>query len=170
MFNNPKNECKLMILYLLRNLDFPLNHSGLSNFFLDTYASYISFQEMVSELIETGLVSEIRTKTSVCYKTTADGIDTVDIFINEISDEHKKEIDEYIKENKFRLKERTSTIADYTEGKNDSILVSLKIMEDNNEVINISMDVPSIDVARTMCEKWKIKSKNIYHYFIKELL
>ena len=169
MFNNPKNECKLMILYLLRNLDFPLNHSGLSNFFLDKYASYILFQEMVSELIDTKLIEEIRTKTSVCYKATKDGIDTVDTFINEIDEAHKNEIDEYIKENKYRIKERTSVIADYTEGRNDSILVSLKIMEDNNEVINISLDVPSIDVARTICDKWKLKSKNIYQYFIKEL-
>ena len=170
MYNNPKSECKLMILYLLRNLDFPLNIEGLSGFFLDKYATYISFQEMLSELIDTGLVSEMRTKTSVHYKATKDGIDTVDSFLMDIAPSHKKEIDDYIKENKIRIKESTSVIADWTEGKNDNFLVKLKIIDNNAEVININIEVPTIDVATTMCEKWKMKSKNIYSYFIKELL
>ena len=170
MYNNPKNECKLMILYLLRNLDFPLNIEGLSSFFLDKYATYISFQEMLSELIESGFINEMRTKTSVCYKATPDGIEALDTFIGDIAPSHKKEIDDYIKENKIRIKESTSVIADWTEGKNDNFLVRLKIIDNNTEVIHIEIEVPTIDVATTMCEKWKMKSKNIYSYFIKELL
>ena len=101
---NPKNEIKLMILYMLKNVSFSLNHENLSNFFLDKYTTFIIFQDILSDLVETKLIDEYKTKTSVFYKATIDGAEALDTFINDISPEHKKELDDYIKENKFKHK------------------------------------------------------------------
>lgn len=168
--SNPKNEIKLMILYLLRNVSFSLNHENLSNFFLDKYTSFITFQEILAELIDTKLIDEFRTKTSIFYKTTEDGSEALDTFIDDISKEHKEELNDYIKENKFKLKEESMISADYSDNNKGSYLIKLEINENKDETFKIEMDVPTADAAITMCENWKEKAKKIYTYIIKEIL
>lgn len=168
--SNPKNEIKLMILYLLKNVSFSLNHENLSNFFLDKYTSFISFQEILADLVDTKLIDEYRTKTSVFYKTTEDGAEALDTFIDDILDSHKKELDEYIKENKFKLKEESMISADYSDNNKGSYLIKLQINENKDETFKIEMDVPTADAAITMCENWKDKAKEIYTYIIKQIL
>ena len=167
---NPKNEIKLMILYLLKNVSFSLNHENLSNFFLDKYTTFILFQDILADLVDTKLIDEYKTKTSVFYKTTADGSEALDTFINDISDIHKKELDKYIKDNKFKLKEESMISADYSDNDKGSYLINLQINENKDETFKIEMDVPTADAAITMCENWKEKAKDIYTYIIKQLL
>lgn len=167
---NPKNEIKLMILYLLKNVSFSLNHENLSNFFLDKYTTFITFQEILSDLVDTKLIDEYKTKTSIFYKTTADGADALDTFLIDISPEHKKELDDYIKENKFKLKEESMISANYSDNNKDSFKIVLEINENKDETFKIEMDVPTTDAAITMCENWKEKAKSIYTYIIKQLL
>lgn len=168
--NNQKNECKLMILYMLKNLSFPLTHENLSNFFLDKYASYIKFQQILAELIDTKLIEEHKTKVTVCYKITDDGTEALEAFINEITENRKHEIDEYIKINKIKLKEESMIKANYTDGQNGNFRIKLEINENKDEIFKIEIDVPTSDVATTICENWKDKAKNIYSYIIKQLL
>lgn len=167
---NPRNELKLMILYLLNSVSFSLNHENLSNFFIDNYTTFITFQDLLADLIDTKLIEEFKTKTSVFYKATNDGIDALKSFINDITLEHKNEIDNYIKENKFKLKEESIISADYTDGGKDNYKIKLEINENKDETFKIEIDVPTVDAAVTMCENWKEKAKSIYTHVIKELL
>ena len=53
---------KLIILYMLKKVDFPLTTSQISEFVLDKgYTSYFKLQEALSELAQSGL---IRTETT----------------------------------------------------------------------------------------------------------
>ncbi len=167
---DPKNEIKLMILYLLKNVSFSLNHENLSNFFLDKYTSFIIFQNILADLVDTKLIEEYKTKTSVFYKATEDGAEALDIYINDISPEHKQELDNYLKENKFKLKEESIISANYADNNTNSFKISLEINENKDETFRIEMDVPTADAAITMCENWKEKAKSIYTYIIKQLL
>ena len=159
-----------MILYLLKNVSFSLNHENLSNFFLDKYTSFIIFQDILADLVETKLIDEYKTKTTVFYKTTIDGSEALDTFINDISPEHKKELDDYIRDNKFKLKEESIIRANYTDNNKNSFKIALEINENKDESFKIEMDVPTADAAITMCENWKEKAKSIYSYIIKQLL
>ncbi len=167
---NPKNEIKLMILYLLRNVSFSLNHENLSNFFLDKYTTYIIFQDILADLVDTKLVEEYKTKTSVFYKATEDGSEALDTFINDITIEHKKELDKYIKDNKFKLKEESMISANYSDSNKGNYKVSLEINENKDETFKIELDVPTLDAAVTICENWKEKAKAIYTHIIRQLL
>ncbi len=167
---NPRNEIKLMILYLLSRVSFSLNHESLSNFFLDKYTTFITFQGILADLVDTKLVDEYKTKTSIFYKATNDGIDALNSFINDISKTHIEEIDNYIKENKFKLKEESIVNANYTDGENGNYRISLEINENKDETFKLEIDVPTTDAAITMCENWKEKAKNIYTYIMKQLL
>ena len=159
-----------MILYLLNSVSFSLNHENLSNFFIDNYTTYIGFQDLLADLIDTKLVEEFKTKTSVFYKPTNDGIEALNSFISDISEENKIEIDNYIKNNKLKLKEESIISADYTDGSKENYKIKLEINENKDETFKIEIDVPTVDAAITMCENWKEKAKAIYTYVIKELL
>ena len=167
---NPRNEIKLMILYLLNNVSFSLNHENLSNFFLDNYTTYITFQDILADLIDTKLVEEYKTKTSVFYKATKDGEEALKSFINDISSKHKDELNDYIKQNKFKLKEESIIKSNYSDGASNNYKIELEINENKDENFKIEIDVPTVDAAITMCENWKEKAKNIYTYVIKQLL
>lgn len=167
---SPRNECKLMILYMLKNVVFPLNHENLSNFFLDKYTTYITFQQILSELVENKLIEEHKTKTSICYKATDDGIEALNSFNNDISKDHKDELDKYIKNNKIKLKEESMIKADFSDSTNGNFKLNLEINESADETFKIELDVPNADAATTMCENWKEKAKSIYTYVIKQLL
>lgn len=167
---NHKNECKLMILYLLKSLDFPLNHECLSNFFLDKYASYIVFQGILAELVDNKLIEEHKTKTSVFYNATNDGIEALNSFIDDVPKNYRDEMDKYIKDNKLKLKEESIIKADYTDSVNGNFKLNLEINDSEEGAFKLEIDVPSIEAASTMCENWKAKAKNIYSYVIKQLL
>ena len=50
---------KLIILYMLNKVDFPLTNSQISEFILDEgYTSYFKLQQAISELIESGFIRE----------------------------------------------------------------------------------------------------------------
>lgn len=167
---SPKNEIKLMMLYLLNNVSFPLNHENLSNFFLDKYTTYLKFQEILSELVDNKLIEEMKTKTSVCYKATEDGIEALNSFASDITANHKDELDEYIKANKIKIKEEAIINANYTDSTASNFKVSLEINENKDQNFKIEVDVPSQEIAITMCENWKDKAKSIYNHIIKQLL
>ena len=167
---NPKYELKLMVLYMLKNVSFSLNHENLSNFFLDKYTTFIQFQEILGQMVDTKLIEEFKTKTSVFYKATDDGIDAINSSINDITASHKAELDEYIKANKFKLKEESIVSANYTDNESGNYRISLQINENKDETFKIEIDVPTPDAAITMCENFKEKAKNIYTYIIKQLL
>ena len=167
---NPRNEIKLMILYLLNNVSFSLNHENLSNFFLDNYTTFITFQGILADLVDTKLIEEYKTKTSIFYKATNDGVEALNSFINDISKSHKEELDNYIKENKFKLREKSQISANYTDGEHGNYKIDLQIKENQYEAFKIEMDVPTSDAAITMCENWHEKAKAIYTYIIKQLL
>ena len=170
MLINPKNEIKLMILYLLKNVSFSLNHENLSNFFLDKYTTFIKFQEILAELTDTKLIEEYRTKTSMFYKATNDGIEALNSFIKDISTNNKKALDQYIKENKFRLKEASLVKTNYFDNDKGGYKVNLEISENKDETFKIEIDVPTSDAAITICENWKEKAKTLYAHIIKQLL
>ena len=48
---------KLMVLYMLDNLDFPLTNSQLSEFFVNHgYTSYFHVQQAINELVESSFL------------------------------------------------------------------------------------------------------------------
>ena len=57
MLAEPMTLYKLMNLYMLHQVNFPLTNAQLSNFFLDReYTTYFTLQQAISELVEAGLI------------------------------------------------------------------------------------------------------------------
>ena len=77
MLSDPITLYKLMILYMLDHVNFPLTNSQLTDFFLDhEYTTYFTLQQALNELKEAGLIRMESTHNSSRYEITKEGDDT----------------------------------------------------------------------------------------------
>ena len=65
MLSEPMTLYKLMNLYMLKQVNFPLTNAQLSNFFLGReYTTYFTLQQALNELLEAGLIKMERCTTA----------------------------------------------------------------------------------------------------------
>lgn len=167
----PLTLYKLMTLYMLNKVNFPLTKSQLMNFFLNKeYTTYFSYMTVLSELEETNLVNIETVRTNSYYKISSDGAETIELFANKIPVSIIDDMDIFLIDNKYELRNEVGTISDYYKSTNQDYIVSCKITEGNSTLIDLNLSVPSEDVAEMMCNNWKASSQEIYSNIMKTLM
>ena len=102
---------KLIILYMLQNVNFPLSNTQISDFILEKeYTNYFHLQEALSELQDTKLIEIEKVRNTSYYHMTEEGSKTLSFFENEISPEIREEIDRYMKEHSYELRKKASVV------------------------------------------------------------
>ena len=72
--SEPHTLYKLIILYMLKKIDFSLTNSQISSFILEQgYTTYFTLQSVLSELIESGLIHQDTIQNSSFYTITPEG-------------------------------------------------------------------------------------------------
>ena len=171
MLSDPITLYKLMILYMLDHVNFPLTNSQLTDFFLDhEYTTYFTLQQALNELKEAGLIRMESTHNSSRYEITKEGDDTLSFFGNNISPAIIEDIDSYLKENKFRLRNEVGVISDFYKSTNQDYIVHCEVREGKSILIGFDLSVPDKDQAETMASHWKERSQEIYSYVMKTLM
>ena len=162
---------KLIILFLLDKVDFPLTNAQISNFILDKeYTNYFSLQQCISELTEEEFIEVETVGHSSLYQITPSGEETLSFFQHMISQPIQEEILYFLKENKYRLRDETSTLSEYHKAGKEEYTVSLRVMEKKNPIIDINLSVPTEEDAAKICNNWRAQSQEIYSYVLNQLL
>ncbi len=162
---------KLIILYMLDKLDFPLTNGQISEFILDKgYTTYFKLQQAISELIESAFVEEETIQNRTFYHITDDGAETIQFFKNNISPAIQQDIDEFLKEKKYELKNETSVKADYYRNTNMEFSVRCQVIENELPIIDLTITVPTESEAETVANNWKKKNQEIYALVMSNLL
>lgn len=162
---------KLIVLYMLNKVNFPLTNSQISEFILGKeYTTYFTLQEAMLDLEEAKFmeIKSIR-NTSYCY-ITPEGKETLGFFDNKISDSIKEDIDKYLSENKYELRDEVSNLADFYKSTSGDFTVHCLVKEGKSTLIELNLSVPSEEQAETMCKKWKNSSQDIYAYIMRTLM
>ncbi|NLZ80534.1 MAG: DUF4364 family protein, partial [Clostridiales bacterium] len=107
--------------------------------------------------------------TSYCH-ITHEGKETLGFFDNKISDSIKEDIDNYLSENKYELRDEVSNLADFYKSTSGEFTVHCQVKEGKNTLIELNLSVPSEEQAEIMCQKWKNSSQDIYSYIMKTLM
>ncbi|WP_066715389.1 DUF4364 family protein [Clostridium sp. Marseille-P299] len=162
---------KLIVLYILDKVDFPLTNGQLTNFILEKeYTNYFNIQQTINELVDDQYISSETIRNSSLYQITDSGRETLSFFSNTISSVIREEIEEYLKIHKYSLREEVSSLADYYEAKKDEYIAHLRVMERDSAIIDLKLSVPTEKEANLICSNWKNKSSDIYAYVISSLL
>ena len=162
---------KLIILYILDGLDFPISGSRLLEFVTDKqYMDYLSYNETLSGLIESELVSATKQVNKTEYSITQSGSETLNYFSDRVSDPIKKEVREFLKKNSGTLRDETSISTDYYRLTNGEYIVQCKINDKNDPLLDLKFSVPTEVQAQASAIKWKDKAQSVYETIMKELL
>ena len=171
MLSEPMTLYKLMNLYMLKQVNFPLTNAQLSNFFLDReYTTYFTLQQALGELLEAGLIKMETLHNSTRYEITREGEETLEFFGKKISPAIVEDMDEYLKENRFRMRNEVGLVSDFYKSTNQDYIVHCEVREGKNVLVNIDVSVPDKEQAEIMCSHWKDRSQEIYAYIMKSLM
>ena len=162
---------KLVILYMLNKVNFPLTNSQLSEFFLGkNYTTYFVLQQVITELVESNLISVESIRNTSYYHITSEGSQTLGFFVNKIPGAIVDDVDIYLMSNKYELRNEVGTIADYYKSVNNDYIVHCQVKEGEGTLIELNLSVPTKEDAASMCSKWKDASQEIYAFIMTSLL
>ena len=171
MLTEPMTLYKLMNLYLLKQVNFPLTNAQLTSFFTEhDYTTYFTLQQALNELEDAGLIHKEASHSSTRYDITKEGEETLNFFGKNISPAIINHMDEYIKENKCRLREEGGTSADFSKGTNQDYIVHCEVRENKAVLIGLDLSVPDKEQAEAVCGAWRRKSQEIYSHVMHTLL
>ena len=171
MLAEPMTLYKLMNLYMLHQVNFPLTNAQLSNFFLDReYTTYFTLQQALNELLDAGQVKKETMRTSSRYEITKEGEETLEFFGKNISPAIVSDMDEYLKLNRFRMRNEVGLISDFYKSTNQDYIVHCEVREGKAVLVNLDISVPDKEQAEIMCNHWKDRSQEIYAYVMKSLM
>ena len=169
--SEPLTLYKLMILYMLKQVKFPLAGSQISEFFLDKeYTTYFTLQQALSELGESHLIKLESTRNSSRYDITREGEETLSFFGKKISPAIIEDIDTYLKENKVRLRDEVGLVSDYYKSTNQDYIVHCAIREGKAQLLEINISVPDKEQAEHMCGRWNKESQKLYSVIMQSLM
>lgn len=162
---------KLMLLYILNKVDFEMTNTQLTEFPLERqYVNYFQIQTALSELVEEDLCRNKKILNSTYYRITDMGRKTLTFFQHDLSETIRQEIDDYLKENEYALREESSVRADYLQKNKEEYHVHCTITENNSLLLDLTVNVTSEQEAKLVCNHWKKKSTEIYGFIMKSLM
>ena len=171
MLSEPMTLYKLMNLYMLKQVNFPLTNAQLSEFFLQhEYTSYFTLQQALNELEESGLIHAESSHNSTRYEITREGEDTLGFFGKNIAPAIIEDMNQYLKENRFRMRNEAGTLSDYYKSTSQDYIVHCEVREGRSTLIDLDLSVPDKEQAELMCSRWKDRSQEIYAFVMKTLM
>ncbi len=162
---------KLIILYMLNRVTFPLSNSQLSEFILEKeYTDYFTLQQTIHELTEAKLIRQEAVHNTTLYRITEEGRTTLTYFVKKISSAIREDIDTFLSEHKYELRNEHSTPADYYRTTTGEFAAHCRVLERDSVLMDLTLTVPVEAQAKAICDHWKGKSQEIYATLIQSLL
>ena len=128
---------KLIFLYLLDRVEFPLTNGQICAFVAEEqYTDYFTVQETLADMVESKLLETELVRNSTFYSLTDSGKETLSYFKDDISTAIQKDIENYLKKNKMKLRNENAVLADYSNLDEGGFSVKLQIKE-KRIVLNI---------------------------------
>lgn len=170
MLQDPLTLYKLIVLYMLDKVSFPLTTAQISDFILgNEYTNFLTLQQVINELAEAGLISSRTNRNRTHISITGEGLETLNFFANRISDGIRQDIDNYLKENEFTMRNEVSVQGDYYKSTTGEYEAHLIAKDRGINLIDLTLSVPTEELAANICDNWQARNQQIYKYVIENL-
>ena len=163
-------ENKLILLYLIYQLDMPISWADLWDFAVPNYMDYMDFQIYLQEMVENGIVEKLNEDNGYFYSITEDGTLCILYFSKRIPASKIGSILAYVRKNKSRIKKEQSVYANYFYYAENEYIVKCGIIEDDAPLIELNLTVASKDQAKLIRKNWKSNVSNIYNTILQSLI
>lgn len=157
-------ENKLLILYILDQVNRPLSNSRLTEIILEnSLLNYFHLQQYLGELVSSGFLSPVKEEKRLNYHLSEKGRDVLDFFKSRISDNKKELIDTYLENKKELIDKDMDIIADFLPGNKKDYIVSCRLTDGSKCLIELKLNASSSEQAMHMCSNWKANALEIYN-------
>lgn len=170
MLQDPLTLYKLIVLYMLNRVTFPLTTAQISDFILEKeYTNFLTLQQVINELTDAGMVTSQSIRNRTHLAITDEGRETLTFFQNRINDAIKEDINAYFRENEFALRNEVSVLGDYYKSTSGEYEAHLVAKDRGINLVELTLSVPSEEIAASICDNWQKKNEDIYKYLIQQL-
>ncbi len=170
MTHEPLTLYKLIILYMLNQVDFPLTSAQVSDFMLEgEYTNFLTLQQAISELTDAGLITTHSIGNRTHLMITGEGKNTLSFFEDNIGETIKKEILNYLGVHEAALRDEVSITGEYYKSTSGEYEAHLTAKEKNVKLMELTLSVPTQETAAAICDNWQKKNQEIYQFLIGEL-
>lgn len=170
MMQDTQTLYKLIVLYMLDKVAFPMTKAQVCDFIQEKeYTSFFTLQQVISELIDTKLVTAKSIRNRTQLSITEEGRETLHFFENRISDAIKEDIESYFSEKELELRNEVSVQGDYYKSTSGEYEAHLFAMDRGITLVDITLSVPGEDMAAAICENWQKKNQAVYQYLVEQL-
>ena len=165
------NLYKQIVLYILHKSRVSLAQNIVINVVVELgYTDYINTQSAIGELVRAGLIRELNTYHRSYISLTEDGGKTISAFIEHLSPDIRREIDDYLSKNHIETIDETALISDYTRTSTGNYTATCSIRDGKNTIFSVSLELPSEEDAIHVCNKWESESEEIYAETLRKLM
>ncbi len=162
---------KLILLYLLDKVSFPMTNGQLIEFILNKeYTDYFTLQTALADLQEANYISVKSGQNNSLYTITPQGEEALSFFGNKISPDIQEEIAAYLSEHQYKLRNEVSIPADCYPTGHGEYAARCRVLEKGAAIIDLTLVVPTEAQAKSICTNWAAKSQQIYAHLMESLL
>ena len=170
MIQDPLTLYKLIVLYMLNRVTFPMTAAQVSDFILGReYTNFLTLQQVINELTDARLISAETIRNRTHLSITAEGQETLNFFQNRVSDSIKQDINTYFRENEYTLRNEVSILGDYYKSTSGEYEAHLVAKDRGISLVDITLSVPDESTAAAICDNWQKKNQTIYPQLVQEL-
>lgn len=162
---------KLIILYMLSSVDFPLTRIQINDFLLgrEYTTNFLSIQQAFGELIDDGFITSKSIRNRSYLSITDEGRKTLEFFKGDINHDIRTDIDQFFREKGFELRNENSVLADYGKSSSGEYEAHLVARDKGITLVDLKISVPLEETAVSICDNWMERNQEIYQYLIEKL-
>ena len=163
-------ESKLIILYVMKNINYPLTNSQLLKLLYDFEGfNYYYFQHLLSDLIEQKYVINYKQEEEWLYVVSEEGQNILELTENMIPGIVKYKLDIIIQNALKDIKNEIVVSAEYIPENDNAYITKCKITESHKTLFEINMYCMTQVQAKAVADNWNNNAIDLYSKFI-ELL
>lgn len=156
---------------MLDKAGFPISNTQISNFFLEQeYTDYFRVQEVIGDLVNTGLVNFETTHSNTQYTLTAAGKETLGFFKEKINEGIVSDVKKFFDQNQMEFKQENFILADYYKTTDQKYAVRCQLRTESTTMLDLTLTVNKKELAEAVCNNWKDENQNIYDYLMDTLI
>lgn len=146
-------------------------NSDITQYILESdHMDYFSIQQFLTELVDSKFIEIMSKEGNEYYRLSDAGKDTLRFFSDRIPSELKESIDTTYMEKRRQIVLKSQIVAFYFKKAEKEYIIILKVIEKNNEIFTLTLDVPSAEQAKMICENWKKNSNEVFMDIMSSLI
>lgn len=168
--NSKTTQDKLKLLYILNYINLPLTNVEVSNYILEyDIWDYFTLQALLNALCDAKFVT-LKSKVGHDYYSVSQaGKAALDMFKEKLPEYFISEVKSHFSHIKKQIEKKRDLFGHYYKRKDDEYIVYLQVIENKTTIFNLSVNVPTEEIAKNIVKKWDDKPEDIFGQIITTL-